>query len=88
MDPTGPFLPSRAAASAAGVTAGIAADAPSLARWGDLLYGGQVVPTPLVARETAVAVLVPATAGVRLGTGHDAADLALELHRAVATGRG
>lgn len=39
------------------------------------------------ARATAVAVLVPSTSGSSLGTGTDAADLAVELHRVVAAGR-
>ncbi len=40
VDDDGPWLPSRSMASAAGPAGGIAADAPSIARWGYLLYGG------------------------------------------------
>jgi D-alanyl-D-alanine carboxypeptidase len=39
----GDLLPTRAFATAAGGAGGMAADAPSLARWGAALYGGQVL---------------------------------------------
>ncbi|MFC5380755.1 serine hydrolase domain-containing protein [Aquipuribacter nitratireducens] len=48
VDEDGPFLPSRAVASAAGAAGGMAADAPTLARWGHLLYGGAVLERSLV----------------------------------------
>lgn len=48
VDTDGPYLPSRALASAAGAAGGMAADAPSLARWGHLLYGGSVIDAGLV----------------------------------------
>ena len=50
---TGPYLPSRAVTSALMGTGGIAADAPSLARWGYLLYGGHVIDAALVAEMVA-----------------------------------
>jgi D-alanyl-D-alanine carboxypeptidase len=53
-DPTSGFLPSTAWASAMGVGGGsAAADAPTLARWGALLYGGKAIPASLVAQMTA-----------------------------------
>ena len=52
VDPTSGYLPSRAAASAGRGGAGMAADAPSLARWGYLLYGGRVMDPTLVATMT------------------------------------
>ena len=48
VDDDGPWLPSRSMASAAGPAGGIAADAPSIARWGYLLYGGHVIDSALV----------------------------------------
>lgn len=39
----GGLLPTRALATAAGAAGGVAADAPSVARWADLLYGGEVL---------------------------------------------
>ena len=53
VDDDGPWLPSRSLASAAGSTGGMAADAPSIARWGYLLYGGHVIDSALVAQMTA-----------------------------------
>ena len=54
-DPTNPvvdaasgYLPSAAAATSSCAGAGMAADAPSLARWGYLLYGGHVIDSSLV----------------------------------------
>ncbi|HYO18223.1 MAG TPA: serine hydrolase domain-containing protein, partial [Dermatophilaceae bacterium] len=52
VDDDGPWLPSRSMASAAGPAGGIAADAPSLARWGYLLYGGHVIDSALVEEMT------------------------------------
>ncbi len=46
--PASGFLPSPGAASTGQGGAGIAADAPSLARWGYLLYGGHVIGSDLV----------------------------------------
>jgi D-alanyl-D-alanine carboxypeptidase len=39
-------------ASAAGPAGGIAADAPSIARWGYLLYGGHIIDSALVEQMT------------------------------------
>lgn len=52
VDADGPWLPSRSVASAAGAAGGMAADAPSLARWGYMLYGGRVIDPLLVAQMT------------------------------------
>lgn len=43
VDASSGYLPSRAAASTGNGAAGMAADAPTLARWGYLLYGGRVL---------------------------------------------
>jgi CubicO group peptidase (beta-lactamase class C family) len=51
-DQGGGYLPSRAGASAAGAAGGMAGDAPSVARWAYLLYGGHVLPPSLVAEMT------------------------------------
>ena len=48
VDAKGGYLPSLAAASSSCGGAGMAADAPSLARWGYLLYGGRVIDNSLV----------------------------------------
>jgi D-alanyl-D-alanine carboxypeptidase len=48
VDVDGPYLPSRAMASAWAAADGMAADAPSLARWGYLLYGGHVLASGVV----------------------------------------
>ena len=53
VDDEGPWMPSRAMASVAGSAGGIAADAPTVARWGSLLYGGHVIDSPLVEQMTA-----------------------------------
>ena len=53
VDPDSPWLPSRALASIAGSEGGMAADAPSIARWGALLYGGHVIDAALVEQMTA-----------------------------------
>jgi len=53
-DPATGYLPSTAWASAMGIGGGsIAADAPTLARWGALLYSGKAIPASLVAQMTA-----------------------------------
>ena len=52
VDNDGPWLPSRSMASSAGPAGGIAADAPSVARWGYLLYGGHVIDSALVEQMT------------------------------------
>ena len=48
VDTTSGYLPSTAAATSSCAGAGMAADAPSLARWGYLLYGGHVIDNSLV----------------------------------------
>ncbi len=48
VDDDGPWLPSRSIATSSGPAGDIAADAPSLARWGYLLYGGHVIDSTLV----------------------------------------
>jgi CubicO group peptidase (beta-lactamase class C family) len=52
VDPDASLLPSRSVASWAGPAAGLVGDAPSLARWGHRLYGGEVVGRELVDRMT------------------------------------
>ena len=52
VDPASGYLPSLASASTMQGGAGIAADAPSLARWGYLLYGGRIIDGDLVATMT------------------------------------
>ncbi len=52
VDPASGYLPSLASASTGQGGAGMAADAPSLARWGYLLYGGRVIEPDLVATMT------------------------------------
>jgi D-alanyl-D-alanine carboxypeptidase len=52
VDPASGYLPSVASASTGVGGAGIAADAPSLARWGYLLYGGRIIDGDLVATMT------------------------------------
>ena len=52
VDNDGPWLPSRSMASSAGPAGGIAADAPSIARWGYLLYGGHIIDSTLVEQMT------------------------------------
>jgi len=47
------FVPCRAFASQGAANAGLAADAPTVARWGYQLYGGRVVPADLVRQMTA-----------------------------------
>jgi D-alanyl-D-alanine carboxypeptidase len=52
VDEDSPWLPSRAYASLAGAEGGIAADAPTIAQWGALLYGGHVIDASLVEQMT------------------------------------
>jgi D-alanyl-D-alanine carboxypeptidase len=52
VDPSSGYLPSLASASTGQGGAGMAADAPSLARWGYLLYGGRIIDSDLVATMT------------------------------------
>ena len=52
VDPASGYLPSLASASTGQGGAGMAADAPSLARWGYLLYGGRIIDGDLVATMT------------------------------------
>jgi D-alanyl-D-alanine carboxypeptidase len=52
VDPDSGYLPSVAGASSGQGGAGMAADAPTLARWGYLLYGGRVIDPDLVATMT------------------------------------
>ena len=61
--PDGLFLPNRAHASVAGAAGGIAADAPTLARWGYRLYGGQIL-----AAAATVDLSTPVAPGYGLGT--------------------
>ena len=49
VDASSGYLPSKAAASTGNGAAGIAADAPTLARWGYLLYGGRVLEPAVLA---------------------------------------
>ncbi|MFG1623201.1 serine hydrolase domain-containing protein [Kribbella sp. NPDC049227] len=46
------YLPCRAWASAVAASGGLAADAPTVARWGYQLYGGRVLPPDLVSQMT------------------------------------
>lgn len=48
VDASSGYLPSLAAASTGNGAAGMAADAPTLAQWGYLLYGGRVIDSSLV----------------------------------------
>ncbi len=52
VDPASGYLPSLASASTGQGGAGMAADAPSLARWGYLLYGGRIIDGTLVTTMT------------------------------------
>ncbi len=49
VDAKSGYLPSKAAASTGNGAAGMAADAPTLARWGYLLYGGRVLEPAVLA---------------------------------------
>ena len=53
VDSDGDWLPSRSYASLVTPEGGLAADAPSVARWGALLYGGHVIDASLVEQMTA-----------------------------------
>lgn len=52
VDASSGYLPSLASASTGVGGAGMASDAPSLARWGYLLYGGRIIDSALVATMT------------------------------------
>jgi D-alanyl-D-alanine carboxypeptidase len=52
VDPASGYLPSLASVSTGQGGAGMAADAPSLARWGYLLYGGRIIDGTLVTTMT------------------------------------
>ena len=65
VDTDGPWLPSRSVATSASAAGAMAADAPTLARWGYLLYGGRVIDASLVTQMTDV----PEDDGYGLGTG-------------------
>lgn len=68
LPPADGYLPFRSSASLAGGAGGMAGDAPTLARWGYLLYGGHVLDEPWIVRLTDPAEpdLVP---GIRYGLG-------------------
>ena len=59
VDPAGPFMPSRSFASFVLGAGSIAADAADTARWGYLLYGGQVIDSTLVKQMEADPQLEP-----------------------------
>ncbi len=69
LPPADGYLPYRSSASLAGGAGGMAGDAPTLARWGYLLYGGHVLDEPWIVRLTDPAEpdLVPGV-GYGLGT--------------------
>ena len=78
LRPDGRFLPNRAAASSAGAVGGIAADAPTLARWGYELYGGHLL-TPEAVQQMTTPCLEDYGLGTVIGklgdldvVGHDA----------------
>lgn len=52
VDDDSPWLPSRAMASMAGPSGGVAADARAIAEWGALLYGGRIIDSSLVEQMT------------------------------------
>lgn len=58
LGPPDGYLPCRALATAGGAAGGMAADAPTLARWGYQLYGARLLPA-----ETVHAMMTPETAG-------------------------
>ena len=68
VDPAGPYLPSRSAASFTGAGGGMAADAADVARWGYLLYGGHVLGPALVAELEADPQPEPSVGPYALGT--------------------
>lgn len=61
--PDGHYVPNRALASSGGAIGGIATDAPALAGWGYILYGGLLLPPDQVREMT-----TPLTPGYGLGT--------------------
>jgi len=68
VDRAGPYLPSRAAASALGGCGAIASDAADVARWGYLLYGGRVIDATLVKQMEADPQTEPEKGLYALGT--------------------
>jgi D-alanyl-D-alanine carboxypeptidase len=71
LEPDG-YLPCRALATAGGAAGGMAADAPTLARWGYQLYGARLLPAETVhtmmTQESAGTVFPERTVGYGLGT--------------------
>jgi len=68
VDPAGPFLPSRAAASSEAGCGAMASDAADVARWGYLLYGGRVIDSALVRQMEADPQEEPNVGPYALGT--------------------
>jgi CubicO group peptidase (beta-lactamase class C family) len=68
VDPAGPYLPSRSVASFTSTGGGMAGDAADLARWGYLLYGGQVINSDLVKHMEADPQTEPSMGPYALGT--------------------
>ena len=68
VDPTGPYLPSRAAASSEGGCGAMASDAADVARWGYLLYGGHIIDSALVKQMEADPQSEPTIGLYALGT--------------------
>ncbi|MBK6872917.1 MAG: beta-lactamase family protein [Kineosporiaceae bacterium] len=68
VDPAGPYLPSRSAASFTGAGGGMAGDAADLARWAYLLFGGQVIDSASVKQMVADPQEEPNVGPYALGT--------------------
>jgi D-alanyl-D-alanine carboxypeptidase len=68
VDPASGYLPSLASASTGQGGGGIAADAPSLARWGYLLYGGRIIDGHLVETMTTEATVAADVGSYGFGT--------------------
>jgi CubicO group peptidase (beta-lactamase class C family) len=68
VDPASGYLPSLASASTGQGGAGMAADAPSLARWGYLLYGGRIIDGHLVETMTTEATVAVDVGSYGFGT--------------------
>jgi D-alanyl-D-alanine carboxypeptidase len=72
LGPPDGYLPCRALATAGGAAGGMAADAPTLARWGYQLYGARLLPAETVhtmmTQESAGTVFPERTVGYGLGT--------------------
>ena len=69
VDAAGPYVPSRSAATALAGAGQMAADAPSIARWGYLLYGGHVISPILVKQMESEAEVVDNLNGVPYALG-------------------